>query len=393
MRITRSHLPDESEPNYRTWVKEKGCSREFARDWAAEFGSNPPGGPEETQLFTSASMCAQVSELSADQTMEAYTTQHTIDFLRESVADQQPFFCWASLYRPHQPYTPVKEYFDRFDTGHWGRGARYGDGIAEPPSFTQPKNELPPKLETMRSGTHIPWQYMQAQEDPGIMRRAMAAYFACVLEIDDCIGRMLRELDTLGLSENTIVIYASDHGDFVGSHGLIEKVAPGHNVYEETLRVPWMVRWPGHVREGQVSNDLVELVDLYPTLLDLCGLKAPDGPYPLQGRSLAPHLTRGIPVGRSFIVSENWSQAAIITEQMKLGHWLPCPHDPKRDHRHFGDQLFDRAHDPHELHNLINDPQWSETRQELLDAFDSWRREVPDTGKRASANAMEAKRS
>jgi arylsulfatase A-like enzyme len=204
-----------------------------------------------------------------------------------------------------------------------------------------------------------------------------------VEEIDDHIGDVLASLEALGLSENTIVIYTSDHGDFCGAHGMIEKCAPGHNVYEDTLRVPLIVRWPAGAIPHR-CDDLVELVDLYPTLLDLCGVPAPASAWPLQGRSLAAELTgqAATPV-RPYVVSENWTQATVITRTAKLGVWIDPGPGYARDFRgQFPDMLFDRTSDPYETHNLIGQPQAAGIEQTLRGYLREWFDATPDDGRR-----------
>lgn len=147
---------------------------------------------------------------------------------------------------------------------------------------------------------------------------------------------------------------------------MVEKCAHGHNVFEDTLRVPLIMSHSGKIQAGQQSDDLVELVDLYPTLLDLAGIDNNPGTHGLDGRSLAPTLVNREPVGRTFSVSENWSQAAVITERYKLGIWLdPAGHAGYPDSRSFGNMLFDLKSDPHELRNVYSDPTYAHVAKEL----------------------------
>jgi len=376
------HLPDESEENYLTWIEAKGLGEVFARDWGAEWGHAPPGSIREGQPRPCAPLSAQVSELPPDATMEAFTAQHTIEYIKRRAADGQPFFCWANFIRPHQPYTPPKKYMERFDTSKWGQGANVNDGIAKPASFDEPADRLPPALRTQRESVDGTWCLKRCHEDEQLFRHGLACYYACVEEVDTLIGDILDALEQAGLAENTIVIYASDHGEFVGAHGMMEKCAWGHNVYEDSLRVPWVVRWPGHIRANAVCDGLAELVDLYPTLLDVCGAKRPESAYALAGQSLVPVLCDGAPLNRPFTVSENWSQATVITPRWKYGKWLdPAP--IPRDYRSFGDQLFDLQNDPNEINNCMHLPEAKNARAELDNALQSWLRATPDDGKRA----------
>ena len=217
-------------------------------------------------------------------------------------------------------------------------------------------------------------------EESAVESRRSGYYIALVHEIDDHIRSILDVLEQEGLAKNTIVIYASDHGDFVGNHGLVEKGSAWHNFYEETLRVPFIVNWPGQIPSGVVRTDLVELVDLYPTLMSLCGIHAPKN-FPLTGRDLTGTLLHQTSVGRRYAVSENWSQAAIITECFKYGQWLNCP-DPKNDCRTWGNMLTERTSDPHEVKNLIGHPDLALPLKEMEGFLAEWTDKTDDTGRR-----------
>jgi len=241
-----------------------------------------------------------------------------------------------------------------------------------PASLRQSLEELPPLLQDWRNGSNGLWRMDLAQKDEALYRFYIASYYALVTEIDAQIGQVLRTLEETGQAENTIVIYTSDHGDFVGAHGMVEKCAWGHNVYEDTLRIPMLMRYPKHIPAGGVSHDLVELLDIYPTLMDLCGCQRADCVWPLQGRSLAATLSGSAPVDRAYTVSTNWSQATIVTAQWKLGRWLVPASYTEHDYRAFGDMLFNRETDPGEVHNLYNDPSVAEVQALLNKQLDAW---------------------
>lgn len=361
---TISPKQDVSDEDYETWVRAQGQGAAYERDFG---GDKSP-------------LMSHVSDLPADKTAEAYTAAKTIEFLRTKRKPDQPFFLWCSFERPHQPYTPPAEWAKQYDPAK----------IRLPESLHESPEKLPPMLARLRVNTEAGWRLGLAAADETLYRTYIACYYALVAEIDHHVGAVLDTLKELGLDRDTIVIYAADHGDFVGRHGIAEKAAMGHNVYEETLRVPLIVRYPARLRQGIVCNDLVELVDLYPTLLGLAGVPSPDG-YRPAGRSLVPALAEGKPVGRKFAISENWSQIAIVGERYKLAVWQepPAPPDgsPRRlhDYRAFGDMLFDRQADPQELCNLAGKPEVAQVEKELRDALAAWIAETPAEGKAAVA--------
>ena len=256
-----------------------------------------------------------------------------------------------------------------------------------PATLRQPASDLPPALARQRLNEKGIWCLGLAARDEQLYRDYMASYYALVEEIDHWVGEIFATLEQEGLLENTIVIYASDHGDFVGAHGMVEKCALGHNVYEETLRVPLIWYWKGHFPEGYVCSDLVGLIDLYPTLVELLGLELPQMPYGLQGVSLAGTLLDRVPAGREWIVSENWNQASVITSDRKLGIWLD-PGPVKRDYRSFGPMLFRREEDPHETRNAVHDPEEQKHVDRLRGYYEEFVRQIPADGKLQMMNLV-----
>jgi len=345
--------------NYWTWIEQQGLMDRMMKDWNCEFGRK-----EHTLL------ACGVSSLPPEATMEAFTARQTVEFLRSAKAKQQPFFAWSTFYRPHQPYTPQQKYIDQIDFA----------SLRLPDSLRQDPRELPPELCATRLSSHGGcWSCADADETA--YRRYIGYYIALVHEIDHHIHTILDVLEKEGLAENTIVVYSSDHGDFVGGHGLPEKQAGGHNFYEETLRVPLIFNYPGKIASGVVRQDLVELVDLYPTLLDLCGMTPPKS-HSLAGRSLAETLRSQKPVGRKYVVSENWSQAAVITGDFKYGQWLQSGRGPKSDWRKWGNMLVERASDPSEVRNRIADPLLAAKSREMEGFLMEWVNKIDDSGRR-----------
>ena len=369
----RGHIKKESPgKSYWEWIEQQGYLDEFQHDWSAEFGGKYP----------TADLGTRISKLPEGKTMEAFTAQETVRFIREQKNRDKPFFCWASFYRPHQPYTALKRFLDMYDYSKWGRGTTKGDAIKKPATLNQSPDSLPPALKGWHEGKNKVWRLDKAARDEQLFRFYIASYYALVTEIDYHIGVIVKALEEEGLLENTIVVYTSDHGDFVGRHGMIEKCATGHNVYEETLRVPLIVSQPERIKRGQVIDDLVEMFDLYPTLLELANLQLPSTRHGIDATSLAATLTGGTSAQREYIVSENWSQATVITKSHKLGIWLdPTEYAKGRDFRSYGDMLFDRNKDPDEMHNLAGSGQYTDVERQLRGCFDDFVHRIPATGK------------
>lgn len=205
--------------------------------------------------------------------------------------------------------------------------------------------------------------------------RYMHDYLACVKAVDENIGRLLKCLDDEGLAENTIVVCSSDQGFFLGEHGWFDK----RWIFEESLRTPLLVRWPGVTRPGGVNHNIVSLLDFAETFLDVAGIKVPED---MQGRSLVPLLKGETPT--------DWRQSlyyhyyefpvphrvrphyGVITDRYKLVHYYKPDVDDW--------ELLDRKTDPLEVKNLYADPSYAKTVKDLHAELDRLRKEVGDTG-------------
>ena len=180
-------------------------------------------------------------------------------------------------------------------------------------------------------------------------QRYMKDYLATIQSVDDNVGRLLSFLDAGGLTKNTIVIYTSDQGFFLGDHGLYDK----RFMYEESLRMPFLIRWPGVIKAGTRSDAIGLNVDFAPTFLEAAGLPVPAD---VQGRSLVPVLRGRTPA--------DWRSSMYYRYYHDPGHHNTRAHYGVRTRTHKliyywkKDQweLFDLAADPFELHNLYGEP-------------------------------------
>lgn len=390
----QGHLCDETPGNsYTEWVEKNGYGKEFAMDWAAEFGKGAPCSQYANEKIPIANLGTRVSALPENMTMEAFTTELTVKMIKEQAKSNQPFFCWATFYRPHQPYTPLKKYMDMYDVSKWGEGRKKGSSLRKPGSLYEPKGNIPPMMEAIRDGGNKVWNVDKAFEDEQLWRNYIGAYYALVTEIDHCVGEILKALDEAGITDETIVIYTSDHGDFVGNHGMVEKCAPGQNVYEDILNVPLIIRYPGSKQKGKRVAELVSLVDVFPTLVELLDLKMPVVKYPVQGESIAKTITKGKPVERNYLVSESWSQATVITKDYKLGMMIdPGEALRKFDFRSFGDQFFVRKQDSLEVSNQVKNPAHKAEIEKMRLYYQDFCAKVPNTGKQEVLHAAKTKK-
>jgi iduronate 2-sulfatase len=243
----------------------------------------------------------------------------------------KPFFIAAGFYKPHCPWVTPKKYFDLYSL----------DDISLPPITPQTRdNYPPPALASTR-----PWPYFGVTPDQA--RECKRAYYAAISFVDAQIGRLLDAVDRLGLRDNTIIVFWSDHGYHLGEHGLWFK----QSCFEESTRVPLIISVPGQKTAGRASTRPVELVDLYPTLAELAGLTPP--PH-LDGNSLCPLLAD---------VQASWNHPAYTQVQRGANPG----HSVRTDRWRYtewasgakGQELYDHDADPRELHNLAADPQYA----------------------------------
>lgn len=205
--------------------------------------------------------------------------------------------------------------------------------------------------------------------------RYMHDYLGCIKSVDEGVGQLLEYLDAEGLAENTIVVYNADQGFFLGEHGWFDK----RWIYEESLRAPLLIRWPGVIEPGRVNSDLVSNLDFAETFLDAAGVEIPES---MQGRSFLPILQGETPDDwRKSFYYEYYEYPAphrvrphygVVTDRYKLVHF----YIPDVDYW----ELFDRQEDPEEIHNVIDDPKYADVVQELRDELARLRQElkVPD---------------
>lgn len=192
-------------------------------------------------------------------THTAWVADRSIQYMKEQAQAGSAFMCIAGIYSPHSPWVAPKRFLDLYD----------------PEKLTLPS--FPPEVDEKR----VPDHYDDAE-----LRLAQQGYYGMVSEVDFHVGRMLDTLEELGLADDTIVLFTSDHGEWLGEHLKYGKGYPGHDCVS---RVPLLMRVPG-VEGGKRVSHLVEGVDVVPTLLELCG--APVPPH-LQGTSLTPLIHGG----------------------------------------------------------------------------------------------------
>jgi arylsulfatase A-like enzyme len=199
-------------------------------------------------------------------------------------------------------------------------------------------------------------------------RRTLADYYAAITALDDQLARLIHRLDTRGLGENTVLVFTSDHGDMLWSHGWMKKQSP----YEESVNVPLLIRWPGKIPAGKVSDTLVGTVDLLPTLAGLLGWKLPPG---LEGLDLAP-APLGRPVGpspESLLIAHYLAGDEAARQNMPEWRGVRtarCTYVEKPGRKPW--LLFDNDRDPYQMDNLLGRAEHRELAERLAAELGTW---------------------
>jgi arylsulfatase A-like enzyme len=285
-----------------------------------------------------------------------WASEMALEFLRDQRDPEQPFFLWLNFFDPHHPFVAPQEYLDRYDP------ETLPDPIAAPDELAA----KPPIQTEASQESYAGHARGFADHSSRDIKQIIAAYYAMVTLIDDETARVLAVLDELGLAEDTIVIFTSDHGEMLGDHQLLLK---GPLLYESAVRVPLILRWPGRLPAGERRSDLVQWIDLTSTFLDAAGL---DQMSTAHGMSLLP-LARGDANAevRGWALCEyrnsghGYDPPVHLTMLRRGHHKLIVQHGQPATTRPRTGELYDLEADPQELRNLWDDPAAAAIRIDL----------------------------
>lgn len=338
-------------------------------------------------------------------------TDEALTWLKEGRDQDKPFLLMYQHKAPHREWAPGPNHLTMYD----------GETIPEPPTlfddyegrssaakqqamtlekhFTArdaklvaPGNLTPEQLEAWNAAYGPKNQKFKEENPtgPDLVRwryqRYIKDYLRCIASVDDNVGRVLDYLEESGLDKNTVVVYSSDQGFYLGDHGWYDK----RWMYEESLRMPFMVKWPGVTKAGSVNEELVQNLDFAETFLEIAGAEIPAD---MQGRSTVPLLKGESP--------EDWRKSiyyhyyefpgahsvrrhyGVRTDRYKLIHYY-----------RIGEwELFDLTQDPDELKSVYNDPKYAEVQARLSEELKRLRdqykvTEFQEPGQRANSKKV-----
>ena len=286
-----------------------------------------------------------LSWLSADGTDKEQTdgigATEAMEQLENFSKTGQNFFLAVGMYRPHTPFVAPKKYFDMYDR----------NSIEIPYSGSNDEYlKTIPKI----AASSIRWKKDQIKlnlkSNKELAQEIKEAYFATTTFVDAQIGRILKKLKQTGLDKNTIVVFTSDHGYHLGEHGHWQK----QTLFDNSTRVPLIFSGPGIESNVRIENSPVELIDIYPTLMDLTGIESPDH---VVGKSLKPVFENNNFKTRNSALTRWRNGYSIKTENFRLTKW--------GENGELGYELYDHKNDKEELKNLVSNTSYSS----LLDSM------------------------
>jgi arylsulfatase A-like enzyme len=339
----------ESETTIAEILASQGYRTGFIGKWHLDGGKRlpgfvPPGPRRQGFAFWAANECDHRHfrptyfrdddrPITEDRFEPEVWTDRAVEFLKQ--AGEDPFFLVVSMGPPHDPYGAPERFMKLYDPARLTMRPNWVEGV------------------------------------PGAGRRELAAYYAAITAVDEQVGRLLKALDDSGRSGDTIVLFTSDHGDMLGSHGQRLKRKP----WEESIRVPGIVRYPAKVKPGRTTDALLSHVDLAPTLLSLCGLPVPKemqggdlsnvvlgttdrGPESAYFQIFVPFAGDGTPHPWRGVRTDHFMYA-----RTEAGPWV----------------LYDLRDDPYEMKNLAHDPAQAAAKGQMEARLAAWMKRTGDS--------------
>jgi arylsulfatase A-like enzyme len=373
---------DNTQPMVQKYLQAAGYYTGMVGKW--HLGGNQPNNPEAGKPVgfdywnilpgQGAYFDPVMIEMGQRKKLQGYTTDIITDLAMQFIdkrPQDKPFFLMYHHKAPHRNWQPDEKHRQQFADYMPPIPASFNDDYQGKSDASRQAtnhidadlndNDLKQKPPAGLSGYELKkWKYQRYMQD----------YLACIASVDDNIGRFLDYLGKNGLAENTIVVYTSDQGFFLGEHNMYDK----RFMYEESLRSPFVIRWPQRIRAGSVSKGIILNLDFAPTFLDAAGVKVPAD---MQGRSFLPLLQGRQP--------RNW-RTSLYYRYYHPGHHNVAAHYGVRTLRYkliyFNKlnqwELYDLQKDPREMRNVYRDPAYAKTVEELKKELDRLKKEFKD---------------
>ncbi len=284
--------------------------------------------------------------LDVEYTMTAFQAKQTLEAI-ERLKDTT-FSITCSFHFPHSPMLTPEPYYGMYPV----------EDMIPPVSINDPMNNSPYASSNSR-------QKRTEYADPDKIKYMISEYYGIITEIDDYVGQILDKLDSLGIADQTLIIFTSDHGEMLGAHGMREK----NIFYEESAHIPLLMRFPGEVEPATTVNGYVSLVDLFPTILDYLDVTERES----DGKSLRGLIEKTDTVHGQYVVTE-WDRENISNYMVVKEGWkLIIPYTIKSN---VINAMYDLNTDPHEMNNLLGSnperAQYQDKAEELRACLLEW---------------------
>jgi len=329
--------------HYALWLEEKGC-----KNWR-DFYLPPTGNMDPNISYK--------WDIPEEYHYNSWIAERTNHLLSQYHEQDENFFLWASFFDPHPPYLVPEPWDNMYNSEKLTLPEVVpGEHKNNPPHFQMTQEENPDFSRYVETGIGNIGFQSHTSVTKADAKRNMAVYYGMISMMDKYIGKILDKLDELGIADNTIVVFTSDHGHFFGHHGLHDK---GAFHYEDLIKIPFIVRYPGKVPKGVVNNAMVSLVDLAPTFLGLTDIPIP---HQMTGINQSDVWFGMKEKCRDHIICEYRTQPTMVhlktyvDERYKLTVYY---------NNYYG-ELYDLLEDPNELCNLWEHVEYRELREKLL---------------------------
>lgn len=285
-------------------------------------------------------------------------TEEACRFIAEQKNNSDPFLLFISWGPPHGPYIAPDEYFARFENKEIRMRDNVNDFETANTMWQTSDTEIPDRYDSWRIERI---KTMKRKENNAQIEHNYKMYYAAVEALDDCLGRIYYELEHTGQLDNTIIVFTSDHGDNLGSHRQVGKQLP----FEESISIPFLVRYPEKIKEATITDALLSPVDMMPTVFSLAGIPC----HQVDGKDIsgaamgkdenkqdAVLIMKSIPLSTNWIVNGNGAWRGVRTKSYTYA---------RNSHTKEPWLLFDNQKDPYQLNNLVVHPDYAELVSQL----------------------------
>ncbi len=296
-----------------------------------------------------------------------FIAERTNALLEEAVKNKKPFFAWASFFDPHPSYIVPSKWAHMYQPEDMEVPELIPGELDDMPEHYRMTQALPKEADAYYAkfqepngdwchGFHSHTVYGRGKVTKESKAEDMAIYYGMISMMDYYIGIILDKVEELGVADNTLIVFTSDHGHFLGEHGLVAK-GPFH--YEDVLKVPMIASWPGIIPQGKRTDALQSLVDITPTFLAAAGLPVP---LTMSGHNRLENWKNDTIDRRDHVIIENRHQPTTMFQKTYINQRYKITWYLLQDEG----EMFDLEKDPQELNNLWNNPEYKDLKLDLL---------------------------